>query len=138
MILKLKHGALDVSLKVCNKAQRSASLQFEIDNGVTLDKAVNSSSGFGEYLVLYAYHCYVIYCKMNVVEQKLDLYEFDDLITKRNISVIESNLESVYEELTNSIITSIKDALPEEKKKALESLEQEKESPTILEEKMMS
>lgn len=125
MILKLKHGELDVSLKVCTKAQRSAALQFEIDNGITLDKAISSTNGYGEYLVLYAYHSYVIYCKMNVIEQKYDLYEFDDLITKRGVSIDKSNLEEVYGELTNSIISSIKESLPEDKKKALENIEQE-------------
>jgi hypothetical protein len=136
--MRLKHGLLDVNLKICTKAQRSAALQFEIDNGITLDKAIGSTTGFGEYLVLYAYHSYVIYCKMNVIEQKYDIYEFDELITKRGVLVEDSNLEQVYEELTNSIISSIKDALPDDKKKALESTEQEKVSLETLEEKTMN
>lgn len=135
---KLKHGELEVSLKICTKAQRSAALQFEIDNGIGLDKAIGTNTGFGEYLVLYAYHSYVIYCKMNVVEQKYNLYEFDDLITKRGVSVDNSNLEEVYSELTNSIISSIKEALPEDKKKALESIEQERVLLETSQEKTMS
>jgi len=107
-IVKLKHGELDVSLLLCNKALRLATIS--VTQNLGSDESIfatGSSIATSELIFSYAYFSYKMYCQKHREEVVYDEFDFDELIREVKIKREDSNLESVLEQISTSLIATV-------------------------------
>jgi siderophore synthetase component len=103
MTFELKHGENALSLSVNNKSMRMAlasvqSMGFDVRN---LDVFTQS-----EFMMEYAYSSYVVQCRLDRKPVAFNVVEFEDIITAE-VEEKSSNLPELFEELANSLVSTV-------------------------------
>ncbi|MCR9066267.1 MAG: hypothetical protein NXI00_20010 [Cytophagales bacterium] len=115
--IELKHGDFKANLLVCNKAMRLALMAFKENSGYDEKIIFSGNTGaVSEFLTLYVFFSYQMYCKRNKQEVEFDEFDFEEAISEKGIEKKDSNVEEVFTQVAETLTSSLKEAVEEEKK----------------------
>lgn len=110
--IELRHGGLECSLLVCNKSLRLAQISFTQDTGLEASAIFSGDSvAFSEFLTMYLYHSYAIYCKINREARAYDEMSFEDALYNKEVELKDSNVSEVIKQMTDTLLTEMKERL---------------------------
>lgn len=110
MLFKLKHGAFEADLNICNRAYLSTLNHTEIE-GIGLGETNLANAIF---LQTYAYYAYAVNFTRFGSKPPLDILEFDDAISEGEE---DSNVQELFTALSESLISKLSKITPSDDKK---------------------